>query len=193
LLYHNRRAESFRIGLGQDLHRLVPGRRFLLGGIEIPSEKGELGHSDGDALCHAIVDALLGAAGIGDVGELFPPSDTTFMDADSCVLLQTAFGRVKKAGWRLVSLDCVVMCEKQKILPYRERIRSSLAAILEIEPSSVMVKGKTGEGLGYIGRGLAVEVIAVCLLESVRVATHTTVYAGRRKWKKRLIAPKRSR
>ncbi|MDR0785257.1 MAG: 2-C-methyl-D-erythritol 2,4-cyclodiphosphate synthase [Treponema sp.] len=157
----------FRVGLGQDIHRLVPGRRFLLGGTEIPAEKGELGHSDGDALCHAAADALLGAAGVGDVGELFPPTDAAFKDADSRVLLQTAFGKVKKAGWRLVSLDCVVICEKPKILPYRERIRSSLAAILEVEPSSVMVKGKTCEGLGHIGQGLAVEVVTICLLESV--------------------------
>jgi 2-C-methyl-D-erythritol 2,4-cyclodiphosphate synthase len=140
----------------------------LLGGVEIPAEKGELAHSDGDVLCHAIADAILGAAGIGDIGELFPPSDPMFKDADSRVLLQTAYGEVKRAGWRLVNLDCVVICEKPKVLPYRERIRSSLAAILGIEPCSVMVKGKTSEGLGDIGQELAVEAVAVCLLESIR-------------------------
>jgi 2-C-methyl-D-erythritol 2,4-cyclodiphosphate synthase len=165
----------FRIGLGQDLHRLVSGRRFLLGGVEIPAEKGELAHSDGDALCHAIADALLGAAGMGDIGELFPPSDMAFKDADSRILLQVVFEKVKKAGWRLVNLDCVVMCEKPKILPYRERIRASLAAILGIKPWAVMIKGKTREGLGDVGQELAVEVVAVCLLESIRV------HSGRKK------------
>jgi 2-C-methyl-D-erythritol 2,4-cyclodiphosphate synthase len=134
--------------------------------VEIPAEKGELAHSDGDVLCHAVVDAILGAAGVGDIGELFPPSDTAYKDVDSCVLLRVAFGEVRKAGWRLVNLDCVVMCEKPKILPYRERIRSALAAILETESCRVMVKGKTGEGLGDVGRELAVEVVAACLLES---------------------------
>ncbi|MDR0411358.1 MAG: 2-C-methyl-D-erythritol 2,4-cyclodiphosphate synthase [Treponema sp.] len=169
----------FRVGLGQDKHQLVAGRRFLLGGVELPADKGELAHSDGDVLCHAVTDALLGAAGIGDVGELFPPSDMAFKNADSRVLLQIAFDKVKSAGWRLVNLDCVVVCEKPRVLPYRERIRSSLAAVLGIESSCILVKGKTSEGLGHMGRGLAVEVIAVCLLESVRIT--------RSRWKKRLV------
>jgi 2-C-methyl-D-erythritol 2,4-cyclodiphosphate synthase len=173
--YHS----EFRVGLGQDLHRLVTGRRFLLGGVEIPAEKGELAHSDGDALCHAVADAILGAVGIGDIGELFPPSDPTFKDADSRILLQTAYNEVKKAGWRLVNLDCVVICEKPRILPYREKIRSSLATILGIEPCSIMVKGKTSEGLGNIGQELAVEAVAVCLLESIRRTAHSRRGGGR--------------
>ncbi|MFP3043260.1 2-C-methyl-D-erythritol 2,4-cyclodiphosphate synthase [Treponema primitia] len=154
-----------RIGLGRDLHRLVEGRRFLLGGVEIPADKGELGHSDGDVLVHAVIDALLGAAGLGDIGELFPPADPKWKDADSMKLLGTAWNTVHGAGWRLVNLDCVVSAEKPKLLPYREKIRSSLAAALGVSPEAVFVKGKTGEGLDSIGAGLAIEALAVCLLE----------------------------
>ena len=152
-----------RIGLGRDLHRLVPGRRFLLGGVEIPFDKGELGHSDGDVLAHAVIDALLGAAGIGDIGELFPPDDPAYKDADSLVLLGSARRRLE--GWRLVNLDCVVCCEGPKILPYREKIRQSLAKALEVDPALVFIKGKTNEGIGPIGLGEAVEATAVCLIE----------------------------
>ena len=152
-----------RIGLGKDIHRLVTGRKFLLGGVEIPSEKGELGHSDGDVLAHAVIDALLGAAGLGDIGEFFPPDDNKWKNADSMLLLKSAYGSVKKAGWRLVNIDCTVSCEKPKLLPHREKIILSLAQALETD--SVFVKGKTSEGLGPIGAGEAVEAIAVCLLE----------------------------
>ena len=154
-----------KTGIGYDLHRLKKGRRFLLGGIEIPFHKGELGHSDGDALAHAVCDALLGAAALGDIGELFPPSDPKFKDADSMELLRNAFLRVKQAGWRLSNLDCVIICEKPKILPFRDVIRNSLAAALEVSSDNVFLKGKTAEGLGQVGKGNAVEVYAVCLLE----------------------------
>jgi len=154
-----------RAGLGKDLHRLEAGRRFLLGGVEIPFEKGELGHSDGDVLAHAVTDALLGAAGLGDIGELFPSGDPAWKDADSLELLKSAWARVKAQGRRLVNLDCVVTCERPKILPHRERICRSLAQALEAEPGSVFVKGKTNEGLGPLGTGEAAEALAVCLLE----------------------------
>jgi len=154
-----------RTGLGYDIHRLKKRRRFLLGGIEIPSSKGELGHSDGDALAHAVCDAILGAAGIADIGELFPPSDPAYKDANSMDLLHIAFSRVKQAGWKIVNLDCVVICQKPKVLPYRDVIRSSLAAVLETPFENIFVKGKTAEGLGPVGRGRAVEVLAQCLLE----------------------------
>jgi len=154
-----------RCGLGYDIHRLKRGRRFLLAGVEIPSSKGEYGHSDGDALAHAVCDAILGASCIGDIGELFPPSDPAWKDADSMELLRNAFARVKQDGWRLVNLDCVVICEKPKVLPFRESLRNSLAAALEVTPDRVFVKGKTAEGLGPVGKGRAVEVIAQCLLE----------------------------
>jgi 2-C-methyl-D-erythritol 2,4-cyclodiphosphate synthase/2-C-methyl-D-erythritol 4-phosphate cytidylyltransferase/2-C-methyl-D-erythritol 2,4-cyclodiphosphate synthase len=153
-----------KIGLGRDLHRLVKGRRFLLGGVEIPAKRGELGHSDGDVLAHAVCDAILGAAALDDIGGLFPPSDTTWKDADSMELLRRAFASVKEAGWRLVNLDCVVSCEEPKILPFRDDIRQSLARALECSDDRVFVKGKTGEGLGAVGKGKAVEALAVCLL-----------------------------
>ncbi|GHV95152.1 2-C-methyl-D-erythritol 2,4-cyclodiphosphate synthase [Spirochaetia bacterium] len=154
-----------RLGLGKDLHRLVKRRRFLLGGITIPAAKGELGHSDGDVLTHAVIDALLGAAGLGDIGELFPPTAPSFKDADSIGLLRIAFELVKKAGWRLINLDCVVCCEQPKLLPYRKDIRKSLAEALDVSIDQVFLKGKTGEGLGPVGKGKAVEALAVCLLE----------------------------
>ena len=154
-----------RTGFGYDIHRLKKGRRFLLAGIEIPFSKGEDGHSDGDVLAHAVCDAILGASCLGDIGELFPPSDPAWKDADSMELLRNAFSLVKKAGWRLVNLDCVVLCENPKVLPFREKLRNSLAAALEVSPDRVFVKGKTAEGLGPVGKGRAVEVLAQCLLE----------------------------
>jgi 2-C-methyl-D-erythritol 2,4-cyclodiphosphate synthase/2-C-methyl-D-erythritol 4-phosphate cytidylyltransferase/2-C-methyl-D-erythritol 2,4-cyclodiphosphate synthase len=154
-----------RIGLGQDLHRLVRGRRFLLGGIELPAQRGELGHSDGDVLVHAVCDALLGAAALGDIGGMFPPADPQWKDANSMDLLRVVCGRVKAAGWRLVNLDCVVCCEAPKLLPFRDEIRRSLAEALEVSVDRIFVKGKTGEGLGPAGKGKAVEAAAVCLLE----------------------------
>jgi 2-C-methyl-D-erythritol 2,4-cyclodiphosphate synthase len=161
----NRMTGTTRVGMGRDLHRLVKGRPFLLGGVELVSDQGELGHSDGDVLAHAVTDAVLGAAGLGDIGALFPPSGEAWKDADSMDLLRAAFALVKKSGWRLVNLDCVVSCENPKLLPYREGIRFSLALALESDPGTVFVKGKTGEGLGPVGEGLAVEALAVCLLE----------------------------
>ena len=154
-----------RTGLGYDLHRLKKGRRFLLGGVEIPAARGELGHSDGDVLAHAVCDAILGASGIGDIGGLFPPSDPAWKDADSMALLRNAFALVKQAGWHLVNLDCVIICETPKVLPYRDVIRNSLAEVLEAGVESVFLKGKTSEGIGTVGRGRAVEVLSVCLLE----------------------------
>ena len=154
-----------RIGLGKDLHRLVKGRRFLLGGVEIPFEKGELGYSDGDVLSHAVSDSLLGAAGMGDIGELFPPGDPLWKNADSLELLRQVRERIIASGWRILNIDCVICCEKPKILPYREAIRASLARVLEIGQDAVFVKGKTNEGLGELGRGEAVEALAICLME----------------------------
>ena len=154
-----------RIGQGRDLHQLVAGRRFLLGGVEIPFEKGELGHSDGDVLAHAVTDALLGAAGLGDIGELYPPHEAAWKDADSLLLLKNAWERVRGEGWHLVNLDCTVICEKPKILPHRECICRSLAQALGAEVGQVFVKGKTNEGIGPLGTGEAVEALAVCLIE----------------------------
>ena len=154
-----------KIGLGRDLHRLVKGRHFLLGGVNIPAKRGELGHSDGDVLAHAVCDALLGAASLGDIGNFFPSSDKKWKDADSMELLSSVFGMVKETGWRLVNLDCVISCEEPKILPFRGRIRHSLAQAMEASVDQIFVKGKTGEGLGPVGKGKAVEAMAICLLE----------------------------
>ena len=153
-----------RIGLGRDLHRLEEGRPFLLAGVHLPFPKGEIGHSDGDVLAHAVIDALLGAAALGDIGELFPPGDPAWKDANSMELLGQVWNKVKSDKWQLVNIDCCIICEAPKILPYREQIRSALAAALETNIESVFVKGKTSEGLGPVGEGNAVEAEAVCLL-----------------------------
>ena len=153
-----------RVGFGKDIHRLKAGRRFLLGGVEIPFEKGEDAHSDGDVLSHAVTDALLGAAGLGDIGELYPPENPEWKDADSLVLLKRAWEKVRGEGFRLSNLDCVITCEKPKILPYRSLIRQSLAQTLDVDESLIFVKGKTNEGLGEIGRSEAVEAHVVCLI-----------------------------
>jgi len=161
---NNLKSCEHRIGIGKDIHRLTEGRRFLLGGVEIPFEKGEAGHSDGDVLAHAVCDALLGAAGLGDIGELYPSGDPAWKDANSMELLKDAWRLVKASSWRLTNLDCTVSCETPKILPHRESIRRSLAAALDIDPNVVFVKGKTNEGLGPVGQGEAVEALAICLI-----------------------------
>ena len=155
---------NIRTGLGYDLHRLIEGRPLMLGGIEIPFEKGEDGHSDGDVLLHAITDALLGAAGLGDIGELFPPSDDRWKGANSCELLRTAWKKVSDGGWRVENIDCVVALEKPKFLPYREQVCKSIATVLGCPKENVFVKAKTGEKIGKIGRGEAVEAWVTCLI-----------------------------
>ena len=153
-----------RIGLGYDIHRLVEGRRLLLGGVELAFEKGEDGHSDGDVLFHAIADAVLGASGLGDIGSFFPPEDAKWKDADSAVLLQTVMQKVYSAGWKIENLDCVVKLEKPKFNPYRQQVINSIAGILKVDPSQVFVKAKTGEKLPPVGTSDAVEATVVCLL-----------------------------
>ncbi|MDR2517212.1 MAG: 2-C-methyl-D-erythritol 2,4-cyclodiphosphate synthase [Spirochaetaceae bacterium] len=153
-----------RVGTGRDIHPLVAGRRFLLGGVVIPFTRGEAGHSDGDALTHAVIDALLGAAAAGDIGELFPDRDARYRDADSMELLKTAWRAVRARGFTLGNLDCVVICEAPKILPWREHIRASLALALETDAARIFVKGKTNEGFGQTGQGRAVETLATALL-----------------------------
>lgn len=154
-----------RVGLGKDIHRLETGRPFLLCGVELPSPKGEAGHSDGDVLAHAVIDALLGASGLGDIGQLFPPGNPKWKNADSRELLMHAWKIANDEGWRIVNIDCVVTCEAPRILPYREKIRASLAHLLGIDIKKVFVKGKTAEGLDAIGRGEAAEALVLCLLE----------------------------
>ncbi|MBQ0050625.1 MAG: 2-C-methyl-D-erythritol 2,4-cyclodiphosphate synthase [Treponema sp.] len=154
-----------RVGLGYDKHVLTEGRRLILGGVEIPFEKGEAGHSDGDVLLHAITDALLGASGLGDIGSYFPPSDPQWKDADSKMLLSKCWDDVKAAGWNLGNLDCVIALEKPKFLPFRDEVRKSIATVLGCDFDQVFVKAKTGEKLGDVGTGKCVEVWCTCLLE----------------------------
>ena len=153
-----------KVGLGYDLHRLVEGRKLLLGGILIPFERGEDGHSDGDVLLHAISDALLGASGLGDIGSFFPPEEPQWKDADSAQLLKTIVSKVYDEGWKIENLDCVIKLEKPKFIPYRTQVIKSIADILQIDENQVFVKAKTGEKLAEIGRSEAVEVWCVCLL-----------------------------
>jgi len=153
-----------RVGLGTDLHKLVEGRKLILGGVEIPFEKGEYGHSDGDVLLHAITDSLLGASGISDIGELYPPSDIKWKDADSKKLLAAAYDLVKEKGWSIENIDCVIKLEQPKFLPYRQAVRESIAGILKIDVSQIFLKAKSGEKLGDIGEGRSIEAEAVCLL-----------------------------
>ena len=156
-----------RTGLGYDLHRLVEGRALMLGGVKIPFHKGEDGHSDGDVLLHAIIDALLGAAAIGDIGEFFPPSDAKWKNADSKKLLAVAWEAVREKGWNLENIDCVIALQEPKFLPWRQQVRESIAQVLGVETDCIFVKAKTGEGLGPVGRGEAVEAWATCLLSKI--------------------------
>ena len=153
-----------RVGLGYDLHRLIEGRKLLLGGIELPFERGEDGHSDGDVLFHAITDAVLGASGLGDIGSFFPPEEAKWKDADSAELLRTVMKKVSADGWKIENLDCVVKLEKPKFIPHRQAVIENIAKVLEVEPDQVFVKAKTGEKLPPVGASEAVEAFVTCLL-----------------------------
>ena len=156
--------KMIRCGLGYDKHILAEGRSLMLGGLNIPSDRGELGHSDGDALLHAITDALLGASGMGDIGSYFPPEEAEWKDADSKVLLKTVWKDIRNAGWSLENLDCVIALEKPKFLPHRQNVIQSIADVLGVDKSQVFVKAKTGEKTGDVGLGKVVEVWTTCLL-----------------------------
>jgi 2-C-methyl-D-erythritol 2,4-cyclodiphosphate synthase len=160
-------ALDLRVGEGWDTHRLVEGRPLVLGGITIPFDKGLLGHSDADALLHAITDALLGAAGLGDIGRHFPDTDPAFHGADSGALLQEAARRVRAAGWQLVNIDSTIVAQAPKMAPHIGAMRERIAALLGLPPERVNVKAKTAEKMGPVGEGLAIETRAVCLLVAV--------------------------
>jgi 2-C-methyl-D-erythritol 2,4-cyclodiphosphate synthase len=153
-------------GIGYDSHRFAAGRRLVLGGVEIPHERGLEGHSDADVLTHAIIDALLGGAGLGDIGEHFPDSDERYRDADSLALLETVVTTVVAAGFEIVNVDCTVIMQEPRIGPHRDAIRERLAPILELSPARVNVKATTGEGMGFVGRGEGVAALAVSSLRS---------------------------
>ena len=154
-----------RVGSGWDLHRLVEGRPLRLGGVEIPSPKGEEAHSDGDVLLHAVIDALLGAAALGDIGTHFPPSDSRWKDADSRHLLRLTLALLTREGWQIGNLDCTVVLESPKLGPHKETIRQTLAEDLDLPVTAVSVKAKTKEGVDAAGRGEAVEAFAAVLIE----------------------------
>jgi len=155
----------FRVGLGHDTHRLVPGDGLVIGGVTIPHDRRAQGHSDADVLLHAITDALLGAAGLGDIGELFPDDDPAHKGRDSAGMLRAAHDRVAAAGWRLVNLDCVIFAQRPKILPHRSAIRRRIAAVLGVDESAVWLKAKTGEGVGPIGTEEAIAAECIVLIE----------------------------
>lgn len=161
-----------RIGLGHDTHRLGPGAGLVIGGITIPHDRAAIGHSDADVLLHAITDAILGAAALGDIGELFPDTDPANKGRDSADMLRRAADAVVEAGWRLVNLDCVIFAQRPKILPHRPAIRRRIAEILGIDETAVWVKAKTGEGVGPIGEELAIGAECVVLVE--RASTKRT-------------------
>ena len=156
---------SYRIGLGFDMHRLAEGRRCMLGGIEIPHPTGPFGHSDGDAVLHAVADALLGAAGLNDLGTMFSDQDPQWNDADSAKLLAAVVERVHAAGFRVSNVDIVVATEGPRIAPHRAAMRARIGELLGIGADAVNVKGKSLEGIGALAHGAGVAVQAVCLLE----------------------------
>ncbi len=158
------KASGFRIGQGYDVHALVPGRKLILGGVEIPFERGLLGHSDADALLHAVTDALLGAAGLGDIGRHVPDTDPRYQGADSRVLLRDALALVLQQGWRPVNVDATLIAQQPRLAPHIPAMRQVLAADLGLDAGCVNIQGKTTEKLGYLGRNEAIEAQAVVLL-----------------------------
>lgn len=156
-----------RVGFGYDSHRFEAGRRLVLGGVEFPGETGLKGHSDADVLAHAIIDALLGAAALGDIGSHFPDTDARWKDADSMRLLGAVAQEIRDAGCRIGNVDATVICERPKLRPHVERMRDRLAMAMGVERGRVSVKGKTNEKMDDVGAGLGIEAHAVCLLEEV--------------------------
>jgi 2-C-methyl-D-erythritol 2,4-cyclodiphosphate synthase len=157
-------TDQYRVGLGYDVHRLEPGRRCVLGGVELDHPSGPAGHSDGDAVLHALIDALTGAAGLDDVGTLFPDDDARYRDCDSAVLLRAVMERVHAAGFLVVNVDAVLIGDEPKLRPHRPAMRARIAELLGIDASRVNVKGKTTERLGALAGGAGIAVHAVCLL-----------------------------
>lgn len=154
-----------RIGHGYDVHRLVEGRRCIIGGVDIPYEKGLLGHSDADVLLHAVADALLGAAALGDIGKLFPDTDDTFEGADSMVLLREVVKRLHDLGFAVVNIDCTVIAQQPKMRPYIDTMRENIALACDVPVDSINVKATTEEGLGFTGTGEGISAHAVALIE----------------------------
>ncbi|MBE7493160.1 MAG: 2-C-methyl-D-erythritol 2,4-cyclodiphosphate synthase [Planctomycetes bacterium] len=159
-----------RVGIGYDIHALAEGRKLMLGGVHVPHERGCVGHSDGDPLLHAIIDALLGAAGLGDIGEHFPDTDRKYKDADSAVLLKHAVGLVRRRGWEVENVDCNVIAQAPRLKPYKHQMESRIATLLELDTDRVNVKAKTNEGFDAVGRKDAIATQAVVLLKRARAS-----------------------
>jgi 2-C-methyl-D-erythritol 2,4-cyclodiphosphate synthase len=155
-----------RVGIGYDTHRVSGARTLVLGGIELPGMPGLHGFSDADVLAHAVIDAVLGAAALGDLGRHFPDTDPQYEGADSIELLGEAVSRVRAAGWRVVNVDATVICEEPRVAPHAAQMAARLAGGLDIEPGLVSVKGTTNEGMGFLGRGEGIAAIAVAMIES---------------------------
>ncbi len=155
-----------RIGLGEDTHRLTDGGPLRLGGVDIPHDRQSVGHSDADVLLHAVTDALLGAAGLPDIGQMFPNTSEENRDRDSADMLRLANKKVTQAGYHVVNLDCVVAAQQPKLSPYKEKIEQRIAEILSLAPNQINVKAKTGEGVGPVGEQLAIEARCVVLIEN---------------------------
>jgi 2-C-methyl-D-erythritol 2,4-cyclodiphosphate synthase len=162
--HSNSHPPQFRIGQGYDVHALVAERKLILGGVHVPNEKGLLGHSDADVLLHAITDALLGAAGLNDIGQLFPDTDPAFKDMDSRILLRAALQKVQAAGFHVGNVDATIICQKPKLAEFLPEMVKNIAADLLVTPSHVNLKAKTNESLGHLGRGEGIAVHAVALL-----------------------------
>ena len=158
---------NFRIGLGEDSHRTAAGGPLRLGGVDVPHERRLVGHSDADVLLHAVTDALLGAAGLPDIGQNFPNTDEANRNRDSAEMLKLAYEQVRAAGYRLANLDCIVAAERPKLAPHKERIIARIAEILAVEPHQINVKAKTGEGIGPVGREEIIEARCVALIEKM--------------------------
>ena len=156
---------AFRIGHGYDVHRLTNDRKLILGGVDIPYEKGLLGHSDADVLLHAISDALLGAAALGDIGKHFPDTDQAYKNADSKKLLSCVAELLREAGYSPSNVDCTIIAQAPKLAPYIQEMRKNIASALCVELDAVSVKATTEEGLGFSGEGLGIAALAVCIIE----------------------------
>ena len=164
-------SPSYRVGIGFDAHALVGGVALVLGGVQFPEEPAGLaGHSDGDVIAHALIDAALGAAGLGDIGSLFPSGDPRWKGSSSLDLLRIAYDEVKAAGYELVNADCVLIGEQPRLAPYREEMRRRLAAALGVEPEMIAVRATTTDGLGFTGRGEGLAAHAVALVRGLSVA-----------------------
>ncbi len=153
-----------RSGIGYDSHRLAPGRRLVIGGVQIPSELGLDGHSDADVLTHAVIDALLGAAGLGDIGEHFPDTDERWRDADSIALLRSVVETLDARGLAVVNVDCTLVMQAPKLAPHKQEIRERLAGAMGVGGEAVNVKATTGEGIGFVGRGEGVAAMAIAVV-----------------------------